>query len=125
MSIASDYETAKRWRAALSIGDEALLPIGCIAKVTRTTATQVMFQVGHREIRYNRAYGREVGSSSYSSISPVTDKVREQIARKDSRTRFQNLTYRSNNLSDGEISAMLTALDAHRASLAAEQEPAK
>lgn len=114
-----EFEKGKAWRQLLKAGDGVVITERgisrkkSIATVERVTATQVI--VSDRNRRFNKQYGREVGTSYGASITPVTDKDRADIRAEKNRSEFNSLTYRTEKLSDKEIAVMLDALYKHRA----------
>ncbi|MBV4507737.1 hypothetical protein HU751_023170 [Pseudomonas sp. BW13M1] len=114
------FEEGKAWRQSLKAGDGVVITERDIARrksittVERVTATQVI--VSDRSRRFNKQYGREVGTTYGATITPVTSEARARILADKNRSEFSTLTYRADRLSDEEISAMLDAVKALRAS---------
>lgn len=115
-----DFEKAKAWRQSLKPGDGVVITEKGmsrrkrIATVDRVTATQII--VSDRGRRFNKQYGREVGTSYGPTITPVTDLDRQHIRADKNRADFASLIYRPERLSDEEIAAMLKAVSEVRAS---------
>jgi hypothetical protein len=115
-----DFEKAKAWRQSLKAGDGVVITERSmqrrksIVTVERVTATQVI--VSDRNRRFNKQYGREVGTSYGATITPVTERDRADILADKNRSEFNTLTYKTERLSDEEIAVMLHAVKALRAS---------
>lgn len=120
--MTENYEKAKAWRESLKSGDEVVVTEGgnyrylrkSIAAVERVTATQII--VGDRDRRFNKTYGREVGTAYGATISPVTEKDLADIRASKNRSEFTTIVYRPDSLSDEEIGVMLDAIYSLRAS---------
>lgn len=116
------WEAAKAWRQGLQPGNGvAICDIHArrdrysIGTVERITATQLIVngQFGG-ELRFNREYGREVGSGR-KTIEEITPHIRATIKEAKDRSEFNSLVYRPENLPADEIAVMLEALKTHRA----------
>lgn len=118
--MSQDFEQEKAWRQSLKAGDGVVITEKgmyrrkSIVTVERVTATQII--VSDRNRRFNKQYGREIGTSYGASITPVTDLDREHIRADKNRSDFSTLIYRPERLSDEEIAVMLDAVKALRAS---------
>ena len=81
--MSQDFEQEKAWRQSLKAGDGVVITEKgmyrrkSIVTVERVTATQII--VSDRNRRFNKQYGREIGTSYGASITPVTDLDREHI----------------------------------------------
>lgn len=108
------------WRQGLKAGDGVVITekgIGrrkSITTVERVTATQII--VSDRGRRFNKQYGRGIGTSYGPTITPITDKDRSEIRADKNRSDFTSLTHRTERLTDEEIAVMLDAVFALRAS---------
>lgn len=99
------------------INENGMLRRLTIASVVRATKTQfVVLDSWRRERRFRKQNGREVGVSYGPSIGMITEAVKARILVDNNRQRFDSIAHRREKLADDEISAMLAALDACRAS---------
>lgn len=114
------FEDGKAWRQSLKAGDGVVITEKgihrrkSIVTVERVTATQII--VSDRNRRFNKQYGREVGTSYGATITPVTDLDRAHIRADKKRSDFATVIYRPDRLTDDEIAVMLDAVRALRAS---------
>jgi len=112
--VSDEHEKAKVWRQSLKAGDGVVITDKgvyrrkIITTVERVTATQII--VADRGRRFNKTYGREVGTSYGATISPVTEKDRADIRASRNRSEFNTIVYRPDALSDEEIAVMLEAI---------------
>ncbi|WP_176506402.1 hypothetical protein [Pseudomonas urethralis] len=112
-----EYEARQQWLASLQPGEQVAIYDGTtagrsrylLAQVVRLTGTQII--VSHYGQRYRKSGGVMVGKSYTPKIEPVTDLIKERIRTSENRDRFKSLTYRTDRLTDAQITAMLAGYD--------------
>jgi hypothetical protein len=121
--LRSKHEQDKQWRYELKAGDQVIVSPNrsrrFVSSVDRLTATQIIIGA----YRFNKEHGSLVGNHYGSSISRITESAMEQIKAAENRSKFESIASRPKNLTDGEVGAMLAALEKYRAENPTEVKP--